>query len=176
MLSTELSSLDHLKQTLELSLSKEINEISNIVSNLSIPENSSSSSSSSSSKKKNDLYTWREVFRLYIESDIFFKSQAYAKKPRDAEHARERLLLFDSRVRETGIIKKFHYKGRGMEAYTKFFQLNIDLIKALRYQNLNKLAITKILKKFDKQTALRYVKRIKSMFFQFLQGSGFLPL
>lgn len=102
---------------------------------------------------KSDLYRWREIFELYLAAQIFFSTTETATGPRDSEKARKQLVWFQDEVSKRQLLQKFKLKASA-EAYTRFLELNATLLKNYKFQELNRTAVTKIIKKFDKQTSL----------------------
>ncbi|KAK1774320.1 SPX domain-containing protein [Copromyces sp. CBS 386.78] len=122
---------------------------------------------------KSDLYRWREIFELYLAAQIFFSTAETATGPRDSEKARKQLVWFQDEVSKRQLLQKFKLKASA-EAYTRFLELNATLLKNFKFQELNRTAVTKIIKKrrlsksdkittrseanrqaeFDKQTSL----------------------
>ncbi|KAK3391553.1 SPX domain-containing protein [Sordaria brevicollis] len=102
---------------------------------------------------KSDLYRWREIFELYLAAQIFFSTAETATGPRDSEKARKQLVWFQDEVSKRQLLQKFKLKASA-EAYTRFLELNATLLKNYKFQELNRTAVTKIIKKFDKQTSL----------------------
>lgn len=64
MLNKELESLDDLKSKEESNLISQVESISHSVKSLSSPN---------VSLKKTDLYKWRELFKIYLDSEVYFK-------------------------------------------------------------------------------------------------------
>lgn len=160
MLYQELQALDDLKQDQENKMIADVSAVGRMVSELSTP-----------SRRKSDMYVWREIFRSYIDSEIFFSTSEVKAGERNADESRERFLLFMKRLTDQEIVKKFRHK-RSAEAFNSFYNINLQLLKALQFQSYNKLAITKILKKFDKQTSLT----AKSKFPELIQNDPFITL
>jgi E3 ubiquitin-protein ligase BAH len=111
------------------------------------------SSSSKDKQKKANIEAWREIFRLYTESQIFFSSHEQDAGARDVEHAQKQLQLFSNQLaKEQGT--KIKLDGSAKAALDRFLRINLNLLQFLRFQDINRTALTKIMKKFDKQTAL----------------------
>lgn len=130
MLSSELSQLDKLKKSQEKELLNLINELSATISQVVDPNKMHGSHGlrlpGGGSRRALDMYVWREIFREYIESGIFFSTLETDSGEHDAEMARQRLLFFAQRV-----------MGDQAEALTlRQFQQKIQQQKELRQQNL----------------------------------------
>ncbi|OAL71707.1 hypothetical protein A7D00_3736 [Trichophyton violaceum] len=98
------------------------------------------------------IYAWREVFRIYMEMQVFFSTGEVDCGERSSEVARQRLEAF-----QTQLVKQQHAKklGRnGRRALEMFMHINLAVLQNLKFQEINGMALSKILKKFDKQTAL----------------------
>ncbi|KAM5430857.1 putative RING-type E3 ubiquitin transferase [Microsporum canis] len=98
------------------------------------------------------IYAWREVFRIYMEMQVFFSTGEADSGERSSEAARQRLEAF-----QTQLVKQHHAKklGRsGRRALEMFMHINLAVLQNLKFQEINGMALNKILKKFDKQTAL----------------------
>jgi E3 ubiquitin-protein ligase BAH len=111
-------------------------------------------SASSSSKSTKEIYAWREIFRLYTEAQVFFSSNEQDAGCRDAERASTQLQLFCTALEKQQ--KKSLKLGKdAKKALDGFMRLNLDLLRFMKYQEINRTAMSKIVKKFDKRTALR---------------------
>ncbi|CCH43492.1 putative RING finger protein [Wickerhamomyces ciferrii] len=104
-------------------------------------------------KNKNDMYLWREIFNKYVEYKLDLKSQFNSKN----------LEIFVSNVKENKILKKFKHTKQNTEYFQTFYDLNLELLKFLSFENLNTIAIRKIVKKFDKNTLLNSSKNFNKM-------------
>ncbi|ODV98096.1 hypothetical protein PACTADRAFT_31507 [Pachysolen tannophilus NRRL Y-2460] len=143
MLYQELAALDDLKNSQESKMIQEVQDIGSIIGSITSP-----------TLKKTDLLVWREIFKMYIDSEIFFSTSEFSPGERSVAQSEERLELFFRRIKEKNMLKEFHHKV-SVECFNNFYKVNIHLLKALQFQTFNKMAIFKILKKFDKQTSLK---------------------
>lgn len=110
-------------------------------------------SSSKDKKAKANIEAWREIFRLYTESQIFFSSHEQDAGARDVDHAQKQLQLFSSQLaKQHGLTVKLD--GNAKAALDRFLRINLNLLQFLRFQHMNRTALAKIMKKFDKRTAL----------------------
>lgn len=110
-------------------------------------------SSSKDKKAKANIEAWREIFRLYTESQIFFSSHEQDAGARDIEHAQKQLQLFSNQLANKQSMT-VQLDGNAKAALDRFLRINFNLLQFLRFQDINSTALTKIMKKFDKQTAL----------------------
>jgi hypothetical protein len=88
-----------------------------------------SSHTLASSSNKSDLYTWREIFQLYLEAEVFESAAESSRGARTVENAEERLKLFSSRISERGLndVRKLKLK-ESRNALETFLQLNIFIL------------------------------------------------
>ncbi|KAL2261691.1 hypothetical protein VTK26DRAFT_3620 [Humicola hyalothermophila] len=103
---------------------------------------------------KSDLYRWREIFEVYLAAEVFFSTNESAGGLRGSDKARQQLVWFQDEVNKRQLPQKFKIQSSAA-AYSNFLALNAALLQNLRFQELNQTAVTKIIKKFDKRTALR---------------------
>lgn len=142
MLMKELQDLDDLKSSLKKTFEAEVLDLAKEISTVASP-----------GTKRSDMYRWREIFQLYIEAGIFFSDHEAMAGPTNSVQAKERLQWFWDQLQKQSLVTGFKNK-RSRKAFVDFWNLNSELVKNHVYQELNQTAITKILKKFDKQTAL----------------------
>jgi E3 ubiquitin-protein ligase BAH len=145
VLGRELEDLDHLQTSEQRNLQNQVVKLGDRLNSLS---------ASSSSKSKKEIYAWREIFRLYTEAQVFFSSSEKDAGYRDAEHASTQLQRFCTAL-ETQQKKSLKLGKDGKKALDGFIHLNLGLLRFMKYQEINRTAMSKIVKKFDKQTALR---------------------
>lgn len=146
MLEGELENLDKLKTAEEKKLIDEVQELGGIVATLS---------NNASRWKNSDMYTWRELFRIYLDSEVFFKynETSLLSSQRNSEQIKKNLAQFLDNVEKSGILQKFK-NLKSLDAFNQFVSMNYHLLKILQFQSINTEAFRKILKKFDKQTSL----------------------
>lgn len=147
MLNGELESLDRLKQMEESKLIEEVKTISKSVQQLALPEKGL--------LKKSDLYKWRELFKIYLDSEVYFKynETSMSAAERNGDQVKRNLNEFLKRVQLTSLVDQFKNK-KSLAAFNLFVTMNFHLLKVLQFQSINSTAFRKILKKFDKQTSL----------------------
>lgn len=109
--------------------------------------------SSTHRRSKVELDAWREIFRLYIESEIFMSNHESDAGVRPATKAAEHLTQFTTQLSKLPHLSKPKTKDSHI-AFTRFLEINTTLLRLLKFQELNRRALSKILKKFDKQTSL----------------------
>ncbi|KAJ7049489.1 SPX domain-containing protein [Mycena amicta] len=105
--------------------------------------------------RKSDLYSWREIFQLYVEAEIFESVSERHRGERTVEDAEERLKLFVERVtaRALGDGRKLKLP-QSRAALQSFLQLNLFILNVKKFEVANAEATRKILKKHAKRTAL----------------------
>ena len=104
-------------------------------------------------KSKDDVELWRKLFELYTESTVFFSSHEQDHGVRTFELAKKQLQTFSDLLVKQGIVQGFK-SPRSRFAFDNFVQINLDILRVMRFQEINAMAVRKILKKFDKRTAL----------------------
>ncbi|KAL1407748.1 hypothetical protein Q8F55_007182 [Vanrija albida] len=109
----------------------------------------------SAAPSQKDLYAWREIFSLWIESEIFESQAERDRGERSVDEAERRLKIFANEVVKRGLGDRRSIKGkRSRKAWDEFLRLNVLLLDLKRFQTANIDAARKILKKHDKRTAL----------------------
>ncbi|KAJ3499796.1 hypothetical protein NLG97_g64 [Lecanicillium saksenae] len=143
MLQNDVTELDALQAREQKQLTAEITELSKDIAAVSRPSRFS----------KSDLARWRDIFELYLDSNVFFATQECDHGARNSQRALKQLQWFQNEVEKRNLARDFKIP-QSRQAFARFLQLNASLLKNLQFQELNKLAISKILKKFDKRTSL----------------------
>ncbi|KAI9685868.1 MAG: hypothetical protein M1822_004146 [Bathelium mastoideum] len=105
------------------------------------------------STHKSDLSIWREIFKLYMDSEIFFSTQELDHGARNSKQVQVRLEQFSEELKRRNLESKLRRRDSKI-AFDQFLALNVDLFKNIRFQEMEFKAMTKILKKFDKRTSL----------------------
>ncbi len=133
---------------------------------------------------KSDLETWREIFQMYMEADIFQGHQEQFRGERDLEDATARLASFSSALRERSSVGHLKLSLKKSKfALRTFMELNtfiLDLRKVSfqhvalangfkpapcsQFQLVTAEATRKILKKHAKRTALPLAPDLASPF------------
>ena len=136
MLRSGVSGLDNLQKGEEAELVKEIGSIGQEIAKIAAP---------SQSPARTDMYAWREIFSLYIDSQVFFSTSEQDRCARDTRMAEKQLQQFSSRLRGVNATQGFRRKESPL-VLDRFLQLNLVLLRNLRFQELNTTAMTKIMK------------------------------
>ncbi|KAI1149725.1 RING-14 protein [Nemania diffusa] len=104
-------------------------------------------------RAKADLDVWRQIFELYLDARIFFSSRESDHGSRTSTQAIEQLRWFQGQVVQRKLVQRLKL-STSHAAFDNFVGINTALLSILKFQEINRLAITKILKKFDKRTSL----------------------
>lgn len=135
-LNLELSGLHDLQAHERSELTKEICRLGQDISKLAAPAQGFA---------KTDLYAWREIFGLYADSKIFFSTNEQDEFCRDSSTAQKQLHDFSAKLCKLTGSKIFRRKD-SYRALERFLQINLTLLRNLKFQELNYTAMTKILK------------------------------
>ncbi|KAF8218275.1 SPX domain-containing protein [Mycena galopus ATCC 62051] len=105
--------------------------------------------------RKSDLYSWREIFQLYVESEVFESVNELHPGERTIEEAETRLKQFAERVTTRGLGDGRQLKlPQSRRALESFLQLNLFILNVKKFEFANAEATRKILKKHTKRTSL----------------------
>jgi len=107
----------------------------------------------SDSRARTDLNHWRRLFELYLESNIFFATCEQDHGVHGGERAQKQYEHFIKQATKAGLLNKFK-KAESAKTFQLFLDINNELLQCLKFQEINQVAMKKILKKFDKRTAL----------------------
>lgn len=143
-LSSELSGLEAWQEKEEKRMHDEIEELGKQVARLTDPDRKAN---------RKVLAVWRQIFQLYLESDIFFGTTEVDHASHDADKAAQKFQKFAVAIAEQGLVDKLK-KPESLRALNTFMHINREILQGLRFGEINRTAMMKILKKFDKQTAL----------------------
>ncbi|KAJ4348465.1 uncharacterized protein N0V89_009840 [Didymosphaeria variabile] len=143
-LTAELSGLEALQKREEQRMHGEIQSLGRQIAHLTDPDRRSN---------KKLLSVWRQIFQLYLEEGIFFGTTESDHSAHDAAKAQERFNDFCEKLRTSGLSERLK-KKENIEAFNTFMNINQEILQGLRFGEINETAMKKILKKFDKRTAL----------------------
>ncbi|KAJ6447872.1 hypothetical protein C8R45DRAFT_884436 [Mycena sanguinolenta] len=102
-----------------------------------------------------DLYSWREIFQIYVETEIFESVNELHPGERTIEEAETRLKQFAERVTARGLGDSRQLKlPQSRQALQSFLELNLFILNVKKFELANAEATRKILKKHAKRTAL----------------------
>lgn len=151
ILRQELSALEQIQKSEQTQL---VQEIHNLGSELRhVKEGRTKRGSKDNKRSKAELEVWREIFRLYSQAEVFFSSHELDAGQRNSSQAQQQLVIFQKNVAAQKD-KQLVFSREGAEALERFMHINLNLLKLMKYSEINKTALTKIMKKFDKQTSL----------------------
>jgi E3 ubiquitin-protein ligase BAH len=94
---------------------------------------------------RSDLDRWRELFDLYLQAGIFFSTNELDHGSRNGTIALKQLQWFQAEVMRRGLVKSFKLPA-SREALNMFMSINLTLLRNIKFQEINQLAISKILK------------------------------
>ena len=151
ILRRELDNLERLQTAEQKDLSAEISALGNELSKMTMHKNK---------KSKEEMAAWQEIFRLYAESGVFFSDHEQDAGARTPEKAQQHLEEFSKALKKAQPSLKLHSDGR--LALDHFLDINASLLKFMKFQQINQTALTKIMKKFDKQTHLHAANSLPS--------------
>ncbi|TFK23078.1 hypothetical protein FA15DRAFT_670919 [Coprinopsis marcescibilis] len=104
---------------------------------------------------KSDLYSWREIFQLYVESEIFEHVGEVNGGERSVAESEKRLKLFVDQATQRGLATKSSFKSnQSRKALRSFIELNLFILNIKKFSEASSEATRKILKKHTKRTAL----------------------
>ncbi|QIX00374.1 hypothetical protein AMS68_005891 [Peltaster fructicola] len=151
LLEPKLEELDTLNQAEAKKLEEDILDLGEAVEDVTEPVREGFEAKRTVSYR--DLYFWREMFRLYMEKPIFYSDTEMNRGALTFNEAKKRLRNYDDKLRSTGLLAKMK-TPQAKAAAQQFLDLNINILRIMHFQEMNAKAMTKILKKFDKQTHL----------------------
>ncbi|KAF2155323.1 hypothetical protein K461DRAFT_276532, partial [Myriangium duriaei CBS 260.36] len=100
-----------------------------------------------------DMQVWRELFELYLEQPIFFSNHERDHGIRTYEQAKSQLEHFSNTLISAKLVSKFRNPA-SRAAFDNFIAINLDILRVMHFEQVISVAVRKILKKFDKRTAL----------------------
>ncbi|KAK5326939.1 hypothetical protein LTR70_001954 [Exophiala xenobiotica] len=145
ILTKELQALENLQDREKKDISADIEQLSHDLSALR---------ASKSKRSKAEMNAWREIFRLYIESEIFMSNHESDAGVRPADKAATYFKQFSKQITNINTNPPKPKSHEAHIALDRFLNINTTLLRLLKFQELNRRALGKIMKKFDKQTSL----------------------
>ncbi|KAI0389336.1 RING-14 protein [Xylariaceae sp. FL0594] len=100
-----------------------------------------------------DMEVWRHIFELYLDARIFFSSRESDHGARSSQQAVEQLRWFQDQVVNRRLVQRLKLDA-SRSTFDNFVNINTALLSIVKFQEINRLAVSKILKKFDKRTSL----------------------
>lgn len=136
VLEREITGLAALQETERKKLTSEIEDLGKAVSTITRPRDS---------KSRTDLSRWRRIFEIYLESNIFFATNEQDHGVHSRAKAQKQWEIFLTEVQKAGLADHFRRKDN-IAAIQKFMAINVELLQSLRFQEINQIAMNKILK------------------------------
>lgn len=96
-------------------------------SSSSDPASISIPSSNFAATAKSDLYSWREIFQLYIEAEVFESVSEADRGERTVEDVETRLQVFAERVKKQELVSKLRLR-QSQRALETFLELNAFIL------------------------------------------------
>ncbi|KAI8376976.1 SPX domain-containing protein [Blakeslea trispora] len=103
--------------------------------------------------QKKDMYIWREIFSKYMQACIFEIAGETQYTAASYEQSHRKFQWFADELMKTNLSNKLSSK-QSKQALNRFLNVHTQLIHFKHFQALNQTAMTKILKKHDKQSGL----------------------
>jgi E3 ubiquitin-protein ligase BAH len=152
ILRRELADLDHLQQSEQERLEQEIIKLGHELRDLKAGK---------SKRSKQETEAWRQIFEIYSDAEVFLSSHEADAGSRDYTHAQEHFQTFNKtlKTQQNGILK---LSKPATESLGRFLSINVTLLRLMKFQDINRIALAKIMKKFDKRTALHAQSSIQS--------------
>lgn len=141
----ELACLDDLQHAEYNRLQNEINELGKELRVLR---------ESKSKRSKKEVEMWRKIFELYSDAEVFLSSHEADAGARDAAHAQRQLQYFTQSLSTQQKKATLRLGDEANTALSRFLRINVKLLRLIKFQEINRTALNKIMKKFDKRTAL----------------------
>lgn len=140
ILHQEFSGLAALQSEEKNKLSASITDLGRIIVKLTNPTNG---------KARHDLSEWRRIFEKYLDSRVFFATN-------EQDHGTHGFIVAQKNFMEfLKVADQANFKKKeSFVAFQKFVEINAELLQNVQFQELNQIAINKIIKKFDKRTGL----------------------
>ncbi|ORY67054.1 RING-14 protein [Pseudomassariella vexata] len=149
ILQTDVLILDTLQEEEEKRMKGEITALGQVITHTTKP--------SLGGKAKGDLAKWRDIFELYLDARIFFSTRETDHGARTSTQALKQLQWFQDEVLKRKLVQNLKLEA-SRDAFSRFLNMNAFLLQNLKFQEINQVAVRKILKKFDKRTALGVAK------------------
>ena len=136
-LTDEITSIDLVESQEAANITSHIIALSDEVIRVSKP---------SSFSRSSDLYAWRGIFQLYMESGIFFSPyERDGHKQHTIEGVERQINWFEKELERKGVVRGFKNK-KSVGLLQEFLGINLSILRLLRFMEINKTAMRKILK------------------------------
>ncbi|KAI9809636.1 MAG: hypothetical protein M1825_000068 [Sarcosagium campestre] len=144
LLQSEVYSLDQLRTKEQTQISQSVVEIGRTIAGVATPL---------VTHPKSDISQWREIFDLYLGAKIFISTSEKDRGLRSVTAATSQFRWFIDELTRKKLKASFRRK-ESFGVLEKFLYINAKLLHHLKFQEINHIAMFKILKKFDKRTSL----------------------
>jgi len=135
ILQDDVNALEAVQADVQRNLTEEIEKLSMDIPALTKPSKFS----------KTDMYRWRDVFDFYQQAGIFFSTHELDHGSRNSTTAAKQLAWFQGEVSRREIPHAFKLPA-SRQAFERFVWVNVTLLRNMKFQELNQLAMAKILK------------------------------
>lgn len=135
LLKNEVSSLDEIQKAEQRAMTDEIKALGDEIGKLAFP----------AKNNKTDMGRWRTIFDLYLQAGVFFSTNEFDRGSRDSNVALKQLQWFQEQVTKLNLPRSFKLPN-SRDALDRFTRINITLLRNLKFQEINQLAVSKILK------------------------------
>jgi E3 ubiquitin-protein ligase BAH len=136
LLTEKLSKLDALQADERDVISKDVEKLGKTLSMVTVPPKGHA---------RSDLYPWRDIFEIYIEAGVFFSNHEIDHGHRSSADAQKQLTWFLEQIDKRKMAGSFKRK-ESKELLGRFISVNLELLQNLKFQEINQLAMSKILK------------------------------
>jgi E3 ubiquitin-protein ligase BAH len=144
MLQDELTGLAKVQEQEKVKLTTDIQSVGKVLVKATSPQDT---------KAQKDLKQWRQIFELYLDNEIFFATLEQHHGVRTSAQAQKAFGQFIETAQAQKLFTQFK-RAESTTALQQFLAINTELLQCLKFQEINQTAMSKILKKFDKRTAL----------------------
>ena len=135
ILQDDVNALEAVQADVQKNLTEEIEKLSVEITALTKPSKFS----------KTDMYRWRDVFDFYQQAGVFFSTRELDHGSRNSATAAKQLEWFQGEVTKREIPQAFKLPA-SRHAFERFVWVNVTLLRNMKFQELNQLAMSKILK------------------------------
>jgi E3 ubiquitin-protein ligase BAH len=136
LLERELTRLSQLQVAERKKLSNDIHSIGDALSRAANPDSKS---------QRKDLARWRQLFECYIDAQVFFATNERDHGSRGSNEAAKNFATFLTNARSANLLSGFK-TVESAKSLDMFLNFNKELLKCLKFQEINQVAMTKILK------------------------------
>lgn len=137
LLQSDVTLLDNIQEEEQDRLGKEITALGTQVAKFTEPRRGL--------RDRPDRSKWRDIFQLYLDAGVFFSTREHDHGVRSSAQALEKLRWFQEQVFKQDLVRTMKLET-SRQAFSKFLNVNAALLQNLKFQEINSLAVTKILK------------------------------